>query len=196
MRAVVTVGLVLAASPALAQEGIYVGVGLGNFDYTEDGAILGPSALDDAVSAWRVYGGFELNEHLAFEVRYSASGQIGESFSGTSTAVGDYSGTIDADFATTSFAAMGLLPRDWGTLVGGLGYFSNEANVDFSLTAECCGTLTDGGTVREGGLMAIVGAEWRFGRFGTGIGLRLEYEWLDLEDASASTIGVGVAYRF
>jgi len=44
--------------------------------------------------------------------------------------------------------------------------------------------------------MAQLGIEWRFGRFGTGFGVRLEYEWWDISDVDASTVGAGISYRF
>jgi hypothetical protein len=61
---------------------------------------------------------------------------------------------------------------------------------------ECCGPFSASTSFGDEGMMAVLGVEWRFGRFGTGVGIRVEYEWLDVEDASGSTVGIGVAYRF
>lgn len=196
MRTLVLVLLATFASPGLAQEGIYVGIGLGNFDYTEGSAFFAPDPLNDSVSAWKVYGGFELNDHVAFEIRYGATSQIEQTFSGTDPELGNYTARFETDFAITSVLAMGVLPKEWGALFGGLGYFDAPADADFDLTTDCCEPVSNGISVDDNGVAAVLGIEWRFGRFGTGVGVRLEYEWLDVDDADASTLGLGIAYRF
>lgn len=196
MRTIAVVVLAFLVSPAFAQEGIYVGLGFGSFDYEEDAAFLAPAPFEDTVASWRVYGGFEINEHFGIEVRYGASEEIEQRFSGTNADLGEFTSRFDTKFTTTSAVAMGALPMSWGALLGGVGYFDTTADASLRLTAECCGTLEDTITLGDDGLMAVLGAEWRFGRFGTGFGLRLEYEWLDVENASGSTVGVGAAYRF
>lgn len=196
MRAAGIVVLALLASPALAQEGMYVGLALGSFDYKENSAFLAPRPFNDTASSWKVYGGFEFSDHFGLEIRYGATEKISQPFSGTDPSLGDFSSTFSTDFKTTAAVALGVLPKDWGALIGGIGYFNTDQGADLALTAECCGALTDSASVGEDGLMAVLGVEWRFGRFGTGVGVRVEYEWLDITDAGASTLGVGVAYRF
>lgn len=196
MRAMAIVVLALAASPAFAQEGMYVGLGFGGFDYEENAAFLAPSPFEGTVSSLKVYGGFEFNPNFGFEIRYGVTDEIGQNFSGTDPLAGDFSGRIGIDFTTTSAVAMGFLPKDWGALFGGIGYFSSDSDAALQLTADCCGTINDSISVSDEGLMALLGIEWRFGRFGTGVGIRLEYEWLDVDAASGSTLGIGVAYRF
>jgi OOP family OmpA-OmpF porin len=196
MRAIAVVALALLASPALAQEGIYVGLGLGSFSYEEDSAFLAPGPFEDSVSSWKIYGGFEFNENFGFEVRYGATEEFEQTFSGMDQFLGNFSTTFDVGFTTTSLVGMGFLPNDWGTLFGGIGYFDTDIDADFVLESDNLGTITDELSIGDDGLMAVLGIEWRFGRFGTGVGVRIEYEWLDAEDADASTVGVGVSYRF
>lgn len=196
MRSIAILALALLAGPTWAQEGIYVGIGVGNFDYTETSAFLAPDPFDDTVSSWQIYGGFEINDHLAFEIRYGAADEFTQSFSGTDPAAGAVSGTVGMDFRTTSAVALGMLPKDWGALFAGLGYFDQNIAADLAGTTECCGPFSADTSLGDEGLMALLGVEWRFGRFGTGVGFRIEYEWLDVEDASGSTVGIGVAYRF
>jgi opacity protein-like surface antigen len=183
-------------SSALAQEGIYVGLGLGSFDYSEDAAFLAPEPFEDTASTWKVYGGFEFGDHFGFEIRYGATDEIEQTLTGTDPFFGDFSAVFDTDFAITTALAMGMLPKDWGTPYAGIGYFDITANADLTLTTDCCGTFTSDTSLDDTGLAAVLGIEWRFGRFGTGIGVRLEYEWLDVDGGDASTLGVGVAYRF
>jgi hypothetical protein len=196
MRAIAIFGLALLGSAAFAQEGMYVGVGLGSFDYAEDSAFLAPEPFDDTVSAWKIYGGFEVNEHLAFEIRYGATDDFTQTFSETDPVAGEITGTIGIDFTTTSAVAVGMLPRDWGALFAGLGYFDQNVDANLEGMTECCGPISGSASFGDEGMMAVLGVEWRFGRFGTGVGIRVEYEWLDVEDASGSTVGIGVAYRF
>jgi opacity protein-like surface antigen len=196
MRAIAVVGLALLATPAFAQEGIYVGVGVGSFDYEEDTAFLVPRPFADTVSSWKLYGGFELNEYFAFEIRYGQTDEIEQRFSSMNPDLGDFSERFGVDFTTTSGVAMGVLPLEWGALIGGLGYFSTDAKIGYEITADCCGSFANSISIGDDGLMAVMGLEWRVGRFGTGVGVRLEYEWLDVEDANGSTLGIGVAYRF
>lgn len=196
MRLVGFVVLAVLASPCLAQEGMYVGAAVGSFDYSDDSGFLAPGTFSDTVSAWRFYGGFEFNENVAVEIRYGGTGEMTYSESGTDPVLGDYTATIDTDISVTSVLGIGMLPKDWGVLIGGLGYFSSSADADLALTTGCCGGFNVAGSDDDNGLAAVIGVEWRFGRFGTGVGLRLEYEWLDFDDADASTIGIGVAYRF
>jgi opacity protein-like surface antigen len=179
----------------LAQEGIYVGIGLGNFDYAEDAAFLAPEPFEDTVATWKVYGGFEFGEHFGFEIRYGATDEIEQTATGTDAFFGEYSAAFDTDFTITTVLAMGMLPNDWGTLFGGIGYYDITANADLALSTECCGTINDETSLGDNGLATVLGIEWRFERFGTGVGVRLEYEWLDV-DGDASAIGVGIAYRF
>jgi len=196
MRAAAIALIALLASPAFAQEGMYVGLGLGSFDFKENGAFLAPGPFDGTASSWKLYGGFEFNDHFGMEIRYGATEKIAQPFSGTDPTLGDFSSTFSTDFKTTSAVAMGVLPKDWGALIGGIGYFNTDEGVDLALTAECCGATTGGTSIGDDGLMAVLGIEWRFGRFGTGYGVRVEYEWLDISGASAATLGIGVSYRF
>ena len=196
MRVIAMVLLALIYSSALAQEGMYVGVGLGSFDYGEDLAFLAPDRFDDTVSSSRIYGGFEINENLAIEIRYGATGDFRQTFSEIDAFAGEVTASVRMDFTTTTAVALGMLPKDWGAFFGGLGYFDQDIDADVEGMAECCGPFSGSASIGDDGLMAVFGVEWRFGRFGTGLGVRVEYEWLDVEDASGSTVGVGIAYRF
>lgn len=196
MRAIALAALALLASPAFAQEGMYVGLSLGRFDFQESRAGLAPGPFDGTASSWRLYGGFEFNEHVAMEIHYGATGRLEQPYSGTDPSLGDFTSTFRTDFKTTSVMAVGMLPKDWGTLLGGLGLYQTKEDVDLDLTASCCGNLTDTISVNDNGTIALLGLEWRFGRFGTGVAVRVEYEWMDISDADASTVSLGIAYRF
>lgn len=196
MRFIGLVVLLAFASPSLAQEGMYVGLGIGSFDYSEDAGYLAPEAFSDTVSAWKVYGGFEFGEHVGVEIRYGGTGTVETTSSGTDPTLGNYTATVRADFKTTSALLLGMLPKDWGAFFGGVGYFNSSGDARLALDTACCGTFNPTASANDNGLAAALGVEWRFGRFDTGVALRLEYEWLDVESGDASTLGIGVAYRF
>lgn len=195
MRIITLVLLALAGLPAFAQEGIYVGLGLGSFDYEDSMPDPVFGVRSDSALSYKVYGGFEFNDYLSAEIGYGETDKIEGSVSGTDPFLGDFTSSSRTEFTTTTFKLLGQFSRDWGVLLGGLGYFDTDSDIKLSLTSDA-GSFNAEGSISDNGLMAMLGIEWRFGRFGTGYGVRLEYEWLDAQEADASTIGVGVSYRF
>lgn len=195
-RGFVLLVLLLFGSAALAQEGIYAGLGYGDFDYEENRVDPVLGRIADTVPSYKVFGGFEFNDYIAIEISYGKTGRIKKSGSRFSPTVGNVDSTLKLDFTNTVLMAVGEWPHDWGALLGGLGYYSYDADFRQDVTTECCGPLVNAGTVSDHGTMAMLGVEWRFGRFGTRIGVRLEYEWLPINQADASTVGVGLSYGF
>ena len=195
MRAVTLVLLAFVGLPAVAQEGISVGLGLGSLDYEEstNDPIFGD--ISDTVSSYKIYGMFEFNDYVAAEVSYGQSGEVEGGASGNDPFLGNFTSSLQSEFTTTVVKVIGMWPRDWGVVMGGLGYFDTDADISLRLISDI-GSITSGGTASDDGLAVMLGVEWRFGRFGTGYGVRLEYEWWDVSDADAATIGVGVSYRF
>jgi hypothetical protein len=196
MRVITVVLLSLSTLPALAQDGMYVGLGLGRLDYEEGG--FSPAfgnTLADTVLSYKVYGGFEFNQYVAAEISYGKADEVAGGASGNDPDVGNFETSIRTEFTTTVIKVVGQLPLEWGVLIGGIGYFETNADVRIDLTTDL-GSFSGSGSASDDGLAAMFGIEWRFGRFGTGYGVRLEYEWWDLQNADASTIGVGMSYRF
>lgn len=187
---------VLPALPAYAQDSVYVGVGAGNFDYEE--SFISPlyGRVSDSVAAYKVFGGFEINEHFALEISYRETDDVFASGSATIDPFGLVSGALTTDFSMTSVTALGQLPFEWGALLGGLGYFSADNDFREEASADCCAPIVRDGSLSDDGVTATVGIEWRFGRFGTRYGVRLEYEWWDIDDADSSSIGVAFSYGF
>lgn len=186
----------LVAMPVLAQEGVYAGIGLGNFDYEEhmDDPFVGK--ISDTVSSYKIFGGFEFNDYIAIEISYGKTGTIRKSGSRFSPTLGNVDATLKLDFTNTILMAVGQWPHDWGVLLGGLGYYSYDNKFKQNATTECCGAFANEGTISDQGATAMLGIEWRIGRFGAKVGVRLEYEWLDINGADASTLGVGLSYGF
>jgi Outer membrane protein beta-barrel domain len=196
MRRLLVLPFALAATGALAQETIYVGIGVGSFDYQESfvSSILGRVA--DEVTIRKLMGGFEFNEHLALEINYGKTDDIRQSGTQNVPPFGDVTDTLSTDFTITTLTAVGQLPFEWGALLAGLGYFSSENDFTDTLTSDCCEPSVIGGTLNDDGLTALLGIEWRFGRFGTRYAVRLEYQWWDIPDADASATGLTFSYGF
>lgn len=195
MRTITVVLLAFFGLPAFAQEGMYVGLGLGSFDFKDSTADVLFGNRSDTVLSAKLYGGFEFNEYAAAEISYGTTDKFEGTVSGTDPFFGDYTIRSRTEFTTTTIKAVGQLPREWGVLIGSIGYFDTDAEIKLNLASEA-GDFTSDGSVSDDGLMAMLGIEWRFGRFGMGYGVRIEYEWLDVAGADASTIGVGISYRF
>ena len=196
MRGLLVLPFVVAATTTLAQESIYVGVGIGKFDYEESFASPIIGRVADEVSVAKLMGGFEINDYVAFEIDFAETHHIRQSGTEDIPPFGNVSGFLSMDFTITSLRAVGQLPFDWGALLGGLGYFTANNGFTETLSASCCDTIVDSGEFTEDGMMALVGVEWRFGRFGTRYGVRLEYEWWDMSDADASAVSLAFSYGF
>jgi Outer membrane protein beta-barrel domain len=196
MRRLLVLPFALAATTAFAQGSIYVGIGVGNFDYQESfvSSIVGRVA--DEVTIRKLMGGFEFNEHLALEINYGKTDDIRQSGTENVPPFGDVTGNLVLDFTITSLTALGQLPFEWGALLAGLGYFSSENDFTDTLTSDCCDPSVIGGTIRDEGLTGLLGIEWRFGRFGTRYAVRLEYQWWDISDADSSAAGLTFSYGF
>lgn len=196
MRFAVASVLALFSSLCAAQESIYVGLGVGSFDYKEQVVDILYGRVADTSTATKFFGGFEFNEHVAMEISYGETSDLTVSETTNIPPFGDVSGTLKLDFNITSLRAVGQLPFDWGILLGGLGYFTSDNDFREDIQSDCCGTARNAGSIRDDGLTAMLGVEWRWGRFGTRWAARVEYEWWDITDLETSNLGLGLSYGF
>lgn len=188
--------LALAGTAANAQETIYIGLGAGLLDYSEGTSDPLLGEISDNVLSLKLIGGFEFSEHFAMEINYGEMNQIRDGGSGNIPPLGDVSESITLDIKTSTLRALGQLPLDWAVLIGSLGYFNADTGFSETLITECCGTLSNAGSFNDDGMTASLGLEWRFGRFGTSYGVRIEYEWWDIEGVDMASTGVVFTYRF
>ena len=197
MRRLLACLLASMVSVGHAQEGVYIGLGYGEFDFEEQfvDEVLG-RPVSDSVSSYKLFGGFEINQYFAIEVSYGRDDSSQQSISTNFPSVGDVFYLVDIDFTKTAVRAVGQLPLDSVVLLAGLGYFSADQDFAEFAQLECCGPVSNSGTVSLDGMMAQLGVEWRFGRFGTRYGFRLEYEWWDMNEIDASTVGLAFSYGF
>jgi hypothetical protein len=204
MRMITLVSLALLASPTLAQNGFYAGLGLGAFNYQDSRFVrVIPSRIprfggvSDTTLSYKLYGGFEVNDNLAIEISYGTTATLkGEGIAFDPPPLpGDFTYSIETEFTATVAKAVGRLPLGRSTLLGSIGYFHMDGDAFFETIS---GTGPAGGAVSfsEDGLIATVGVEWRLGGSNSRFRVRLEYEWWDISSADASTLGVGLTYRF
>jgi opacity protein-like surface antigen len=197
MRVLIVLLLALTSTAALAQDAVYVGIGYGIFDYKEVTNDPPFADIDEQGDAWKLFGGFDFNEHFGIEVGYGKYTGIETVAVGSTVTIPEYTAVADLEQDATTLKALGYLPLDRIVLIGGLGFFSVQADYDRVLSAPCCGTLSDSFKYSENGLTAMLGVEWRFGRFGTEIAVRLEYEQWNISGVDkAATTGVALSYRF
>jgi hypothetical protein len=197
MRSISLLLLALFATAASAQQSIYVGLALGNFDFSEHIGDLVLGTVSDTATKQQLFGGFEINDHFAIEISYGKTDELHYANTVNVESLGEITGRVDQDFTITNLLAVGQLPFEWGALLGGIGFFSSDNDYRESYTGDILGgTISGDGSFSDDGMSAMLGAEWRFGRFGTRFGIRLQYEWWDIPDVDISSIGMAISYGF
>lgn len=141
------IAALLLALPAAAQNlgGFYIGGGLGQSD-AKDGCdgISGPGvSCDSEDTAWRLFGGYQLNTNLALELGYTDLGELSATGPG---------GSASAEATALELSALGMFPIAEGfslygkagvyrgevdsrASIAGLSASASEDNTDFTLGA-------------------------------------------------------------
>ena len=219
MRATFAFLLLLMSLTATAQQrglGLYAGVGVGNFQLTEDHGplsveveerlvdeIVGSATqtisgrLDDSELSLKVYGGWNITGNLGVEVSYGRANELTSTYTeqvGPVTVSANLSTNMDIGTARV----MGYLPFRVGAFFGGLGYFNAETSStqNVGLVVSGVGSVQSpvnlGGSASDSGPTAIVGFQW----FLPMLTLRADYELFDMNAGSAATLNVGVSLGF
>ena len=165
-------GLLLTAF-AHAEEGFYVGAGVGLTQIEDDEAGL---SFDDSAIGWRVLAGYQFTDHFAIEGGYFDSGEAEDSILG-----------FDVDIELTGFTVfgVGIIPlNDAWELFGKAGYYDGEAE------ASVLGVSVDDD---ESGLVLGVGARYNFGN---NVAVRGDFDWFDTEADRIWSVGIGIEYTF
>ena len=96
-----------------------------------------------------------------------------------------------SDFEILTVKALGFIPFEKVSLLGGVGYFDADANIWASGTALGISQQASDQS-SDVGAMLVGGLEFNLER----VDIRAELEWFDVEDAEASGINVGVLFHF
>jgi hypothetical protein len=189
MKYLICLGLSLAfvqAAAAQDRSGGYMGFAIGSFSYAED-----EDLLDDSASSYRIMGGYRFSDNFAVEGGWEKTGDLEESFSENIPPFGVITLDLGADFEILTVKALGFIPFEKVSLLGGVGYFDADANISATATGfGGAGSASDEGS--EDGAMLVGGLEFNLEK----VDIRAELNWYDVDDADASGINVGVLFHF
>ena len=135
MRAPILAGALLVSSAAWSQEGPYVGLGLGMFDYEED--VFGSPYFSDTAPAYKLFGGYRFNRRWAVEGYLGTTAILKEQVTISTPA------RIDFDIREIRGLA------HFGSFLAGIGF----RHVDFSTSPMLAGPSSSKFSL-------IVGGEW------------------------------------
>jgi len=183
--------LVLGAvpAPALAQAGWYVGLGAGYMKTTDEcptGAAPGANCEDND-SVWKLFGGYQFNRYLGYELAIAVMGQRSASLAGI--------GTVDARFRFFEVTLTGALPLgERLSAYAKAGIFTWD--IDYTLPPGFTGSADANGHDYTFGL----GLKYQFTR---SFAMRLEWQrYNDVGDPAttgrfnADTFGIGALLSF
>jgi len=178
------------AAVAQAQDGGYLGVSIGSFDYSESGDSGLP--ISDSAGAYRLLGGYQFNENYAIEAGWGTTEDLKETFRFLDPFFGDVSLTIGYDYEISMVRFLAFAPLSSMSIFGGAGYY--DATINFSARIEDnSGVATFAEELGDDGAMVVGGIQFERDR----ITLRGEYEWLDAEgDVDTTTLSFAVLFRF
>ena len=148
----------LLCSPALVAEekqaeqntGFYIGLGLGESQFDDDG-YFDRQNMDDSEFAGKLYGGYRLNPYLSLEATLTGMG----TYKATS-----YSSEINSDFGVLGFSVLGQLPLPYGMAIyGELGFGVGTITQEVTYVTPAGRLVTDDDS--GDGVAGIYGAGWR-----------------------------------
>jgi len=187
----VQAAILLLALPALSHAQGYVGVGVGSFDYSEQGdhaVVLGD--LNDTATSYSLYGGYEFFKYLAVEGSFGKSGEIRGTVPILIPGRGPLNFDISADYDIASVRAVGFVPVGKKVrLLGSLGMYDLRlTSTGVAPSFPTVSTDTD-----DTGLGLMLGVQFDFGH----VALRARYETYNTEsNLDLADFGVGLSVRF
>ena len=193
MKYLIWLGLSLACvQGAAAQDrsGAYVGASVGSFSYQEEDEGLG--VIDDTATAYRVLGGYRFNDHFAVEGGWGKTGDLKGGFTETIPPFGTFTINVVGNYEILTVRALGFLPFEKVSLLGGVGYFDADIDASVSATGPIVIDALDASGSDDGATL-VGGLEFNLER----VDIRGELEWFDVSDGSeAWDFSVGVLYHF
>ena len=193
MKYLLCLGLSLAfvqsAAAQDSREGAYMGFALGSFSYQEEDPDLGVTIVDDSATAYRILGGYRFNDNFALEGTWGKTGDLEETFAEFIPGFGNLTVNMTGDYEVLTVRALGIIPFENVSLIGGLGYYDADLNATVSVTG--LGSFDAEGS--DDGATLVGGLEFNLER----VDIRAEYEWFDTDNSiDASDFSVGVLFHF
>ncbi len=118
---------VLLLWTAQLDSGYYLGVGIGQLDYQDDGFGLD---IDESTNASKLYGGFRFDDTWALEASYGEFGDIDWSLSAFDPNVGTLSVDLTAGWSLLEVRGIAHIRAFYV----GAGYWDADIDFDFTLT--------------------------------------------------------------
>jgi len=192
MKHLIYLGMSLAfVHAAAAQEenrGAYMGFSVQSFNYEEEDEELG-LAIDDSSTGYRLTGGYRFSDNFAVEGGWGKTGDIQDSYTESIPPFGDFTLDITGEYEVLTVRALGIIPFDRLSLLGGVGYY----DADLDLTVGIAGFGEASASDSDDGATLVGGLEFNLDR----IDIRTELEWFDVDDgAEAWDLSVGVLFNF
>lgn len=181
----VAVVLILAAGPASAKNGFYVGGSFGQTTLKINDIDLDLDGFDYKAdtTSYKVIVGYRFMGFLAVEGSYIDFGNLRDSYDGESDPV-----SIETDLKGFDAVAMGMLPLGIADIFIKAGFVRWDADIQ-ALIGDIIELDSNSGTDMVFGL----GGQVRFKAFAA----RLELEYFDIADAdSVYLISIGATYTF
>jgi OmpA-OmpF porin, OOP family len=176
----------MAQGMAGADSGWFVGGSFGQSKLDCDTSGVPGASCDDSDTAWRVFGGYQINRHFAVELGYSTLGEATASAPGITA-------TVEAK--AFDLVAVGILPiNQQFSVFGKLGMY--QADSDLSSNTPLIGSASDKNTDVTYG----VGLQYDFGK-----NLGLRGEWQQYKKVGSDQVGgdgdvdvfsIGVLWKF
>src|SRR5262245_32713641 len=138
MQYLICFGLSLAFMQSAAaqdsREGAYMGFSLGSFSYEEEDPDLGVTIVDDSATAYRIFGGYRFNDNFAFEGGWGKTGDLQDGFSESIPGFGNLTLNMTGDYEVLTVRALGFIPFENVSLLGGLGYYDADLNATINVS--------------------------------------------------------------
>jgi hypothetical protein len=209
LAGILAIGLMLPAGQVQAQSDWYLGASIGDVDLDYDagdlqqdlanlGWTISNADVDSSGTAWKAYGGFELNKFVAFEIGYADLGKVVTQYN-TSVSPNDVDEILSDTYSVHPYQGdgwFGAVVFRWPvnpdviTLHARAGAFSWNSDIDVRVISGGTGSVTgdDSGT----DMMYGFGGEWHINPAWS---LVIEWEryemneWLDVPS-------IGVKFSF
>lgn len=175
----------LASTTAVAQteSGFYVGAGIGEATIEID-----DTGFDDSDTAFKVFGGYDINRFFAVEAAYFDGGTAEQELAGMS-----FVGSTEVDTSGFDLAALGRLPiNDVFSVHAKIGIASYDVDTTIRVSSRFGQSVTKENISDEDVLFGF-GAAFDIG---ASFGLRAEYETVEASDGDFTLLSISGLFRF
>jgi len=185
-------GALVAAPPAWAQPGFYIGASAGSSSFENDitTGLITSGTVDTKSSGFKLFGGYQFNEYFGLELAYVDLGKA--TYSGSFFGAPVTGGKVEV--WGLNLSAVGTLPLNpTFSLFGKVGLFAWEAKAKDTTGGVPFSDTVSGGDFSFGAGVSV--------RFTKNLSARVEWERFgltgyDFDLGNADLLSLGIAYNF